>query len=575
MKVSAPPDASTDHMPDIAEARGEKTLSPSPWSSWWRDTFAKWGYLITPHRLSVVLYIVLAVTLVRLTQSLLTSGSSEALYRHDVVWSRLGMSWLLFLPAACAWIAGALLFQHDDDTSLANVRPVSRCVVFRIVSRGTNVDCLLATIARCNAEMARTPLFPYLIHVVTDANSVDLPINTSNSIVINFDDVIHNKHNNNDYQGLVFHTRVPSWYTTPNKARFKARALHYAAKTAVDCFGIPDDAWIVHLDEETRPTSNAIKGIAKHIAGVERPHWGTGTQLLQRQMNDDEEKREDERKEEERAMIQSKPPPIGQGMLVYHRGWQRHPLMTLADMRRTGEDVGPYFLQHWIGTPIFGVHGSFLLVRADVERALGFDVGPLGSVAEDAWWILVAMSSGVRTSWVSGCMEEQAPQTFRDFLHQRQRWYAGLCFTAFLCPVHLRYRLVLLFNVVTWTLVPCLVPIQIIYMTITLNQHRYIWPGLRIIADLILVISVATYLSGLIINLREHGTTRVRAIIWVVLIILFMPVFWVMEAAGTIFGFLSLFSSTSRNFYVIQKSLQCPTEYSSVFQTSHTQYGAV
>jgi beta-1,4-mannosyltransferase len=40
------------------------------------------------------------------------------------------------------------------------VQPIDKLVAFRIVSRGTNIGALLATIRRCQSEMAKTPLSP-------------------------------------------------------------------------------------------------------------------------------------------------------------------------------------------------------------------------------------------------------------------------------------------------------------------------------------------------------------------------------------------------------------------------------
>jgi len=119
-------------------------------------------------------------------------------------------------------------------------------------------------------------------------------------------------------------------------------------------------------------------------------------------------------------------PRIGQGRILYYRHLRSHPLLTLADMIRTGDDVTRFRTQFWSGMLFCGMHGSFILVRCDVERSVSFDVGPDGSVTEDAWWAYQQAFNGREFRWVDGFIVEQSPERWRDFAKQRQRWYSGL-----------------------------------------------------------------------------------------------------------------------------------------------------
>ena len=51
------------------------------------------------------------------------------------------------------------------------------------------------------------------------------------------------------------------------------------------------------------------------------------------------------------------------------------------------------------------MHGSFILVRADIERTVSFDVGLEGSITEDAWWAFAQAFFGREFRWVDGCHE--------------------------------------------------------------------------------------------------------------------------------------------------------------------------
>lgn len=444
---------------------------------------------LTLHRLFLLLFLTGSVIGFYFVQNAIWPPKLSG--REHQLWAWLALIWLLPLPSTIAWIVGALMYKHN--TNLDDVTAINFPVVLRVVSRGTNADCLLATIRKCQQEMKKSPLFPYLIEVVTDGDVFVAP-----------DDLD------------VLHTKVPVDYTPGNSTRFKARALHYAARYSV----VPPTAWILHLDEESQPTSSCIKGVAQAVAKCEQTN--------------------DVRR-------------VGQGLILYHRGWKTHPFLTLADMRRTGDDVGHFYLQHRLGFTIFGLHGSYVLARQDLESELGFDVGPRGSITEDAWWILRAMEKGVRTMWVDGYMEEQCTQSVIDFLKQRRRWYVGLLKTSFFCPVKFGTRFFLLYNTLNWMLVPLVLPLQLAYLIASIVLERYVPPVIRVLTLLILVTAYSVYLSGLVLNMREHGTPWYRGIMWTFLLIIMIPFFHLFEIAAILMA-LFAYSDNAKGFHVVQKS---------------------
>ena len=121
----------------------------------------------------------------------------------------------------------------------------------------------------CQSVMRKNSYFPYLIEIVTDADVFEAPDDKD-----------------------VLHLKVPMEYQTPHDTKFKARALHYACVASL----VPDDAWIVHLDEETQPTSSSVKGICKFVTRCERT--------------------KDRRR-------------IGQGCILYHRSWSSYKFCLL------------------------------------------------------------------------------------------------------------------------------------------------------------------------------------------------------------------------------------------------------
>jgi beta-1,4-mannosyltransferase len=446
-----------------------------------------WG-LATGHRFSVVLIMTVIVSGLYLLQWLLWPHVRHPHGLFAEMWSWGSLLWLgAVLPGACG-LAGLLSYKHATD--LDEVEPIDTLVSFRIVSRGTNIEALVSTIRRCQKEMARSPLFPYVIEVVTDANPLavfppDFPPG-------------------ND----ITYMQVPADYTTPNGSLFKARGLQYA----VEHSALPLDAWIVHLDEETQPTSSGIKGICAMI-----------------------------REERDTAM-----PRIGQGAILYHRQWRPHPVLTLADTVRTGDDFGRFHFQHRLGVTVFGLHGSYIVVKNSVEKQIGFDFGPKGSITEDAFWALVAMQAGYRCRWVDGYVEEQSTQSVSDFVRQRRRWFQGLTKVALYAPVKLRWRFCIGLNSALWAMAP--------FGTLYTIGHFFHGFEIRAWVTLFANLSLASfgtlYLIGLRANLDEHGiTSRLRRLGWCTAQVLLLPVFTFMEGAGV----LGAIFKPVAGFHIVQK----------------------
>jgi egghead protein (zeste-white 4 protein) len=399
-------------------------------------------------------------------------------------WSLSSLLWLsAAVPAACA-LAGLLM--HRYPRNLRSVRPIPQLVCWRIVSRGINIEALTATILRCRAESRANPLFRYIIEVITDASPDGLPSPAADLAYI----------------------QVPASYQTPAGTRNKARALEYALRYS----RLHDDAWIVHLDEETHPTPSGIRGIARMIA------------------------------EEERSGRLR----IGQGTIVYHRDWKAHPFFTLSDCSRTGDDLGRYHLAMRLGIPLFGLHGSYIVVRNDVEKHVGFDVGPAGSITEDAFWACLQMQAGRRCRWVDGYLEEQCTQSLSDFMKQRRRWFNGLVKVVVYAPVRLRWRATLGISMAAWALAP----VALAYTLAHFAVGGYIDPWVRALANGSFAVYITTTLVGLKVNLAEHGVTgTTKRAAWCVAWLLLMPVFGLMEGASVGYAM----ARPSSGFHVVKK----------------------
>ncbi len=441
---------------------------------------------ITGHRARAIVFSV-AVTAILLAAHWLSPGgrTPQTLVEEIVSW--MSLLWLGALLPGSLGLIGTLLYRFPPD--LDDVRPTNRMICWRIITAGKNIDVVLSTIRRCQAEMARTPLAPYIIEVVIDE--------CWNVALLPKEDV--------DLRIVV----VPREYVTPNNSRFKARALHYALLHS----RISETAWVVHLDEETQPTQSAIKGVCKFIG-----------------------------QEEASGRLR-----IGQGALLYHREWERHPFLTLADNVRTGDDFARFYLQHRLGITIFGLHGSFIVIRNDVEKATGgFDFGPHGDITEDAFWAIKAMQNGLRCAWVDGYLEEQCCLSVIDFLRQRRRWFHGLVKTALFAPVKLRWRLGLGLNTMLWALAP----FAVVYTVFSLFYGVEIPPVVQALASYSFATYALWYVTGLKTNMDEHGIKNFWKRVQLSLLQIFLlPVFCVLEGLGVLWGL----ATQAKDFQVVKK----------------------
>jgi egghead protein (zeste-white 4 protein) len=404
-------------------------------------------------------------------------GTEEAILK----WASL--LWAVPVAPALFGVVGLLLYRRPARVT-SPLPQLDTLVCFRVVSRGDNVGALRATVANIRHEMAESPLFPYLIETVTD-----LPVDIEPG---------------DDLRKMV----VPRGYTTPNGSLYKARALQYALEVSP----LPDEAWLMHLDEESHLTPSLLVGIQRAVAA-----------------------------EEASGELR-----IGQGAILYHRSLRKHTFLALADSIRTGDDLGRFYLQQRLGITLFGMHGSFILVRNNIEKTIGFDFGPAGSITEDAFWALRQMEDGRRSRWVDGYLVEQAPGSVRDFIRQRRRWFVGLIKVARHAPVRHRYRAFLGASVMLWSLSW----LGLLYTYVELVVGISIPLPIQIAGNFGYGTFLALYVLGLKINLDEFEPVGLhRAACLYALQVLLMPVFCVLEAVGVVYGIVK----PETGFHVIRK----------------------
>ena len=252
---------------------------------------------------------------------------------------------LLPLPLAICHTCGLILYNvFPDRPKLQNSPLLGPKIQIRVVTRGDYPDLVRRNVKKNFETCAKVGLNNFQIEIVTDKSiSLDgLPTSIIREII------------------------VPNDYRTKTGALYKSRALQYALEPDINQLS-PDD-YIVHLDEETLLTENSVRGILNFVNSNEYD--------------------------------------IGQGLITYANDTIVNLLTTLADSMRVGVDLGCLrFCLKKFHRPPFLFKGSFVVCRAECEFEITFDNGRAGSIAEDTYFAMLAMSKNKKFGWIEGLLD--------------------------------------------------------------------------------------------------------------------------------------------------------------------------
>jgi cellulose synthase/poly-beta-1,6-N-acetylglucosamine synthase-like glycosyltransferase len=295
---------------------------------------------------------------------------------------------------------------------------------------------------------------------------------------------------------------VPQNYVTHNHPKYKARALQYAIEQREQKEENTSDTWIYHLDDESMITKQGLLSILDHA---------------------------DNNRE-----------PIAEGLITYP-----NKIDVGSKLVKYLDAVRPTFCYtccamlksqkkpDWL-------HGSNLLLRADIEKNIGWDFP--NTCAEDSLFGYVAYKKyGGIFGWHGGVLEEQSPFTFSDFIRQRQRWIKGtfenLGRMGMKEKIKTSYRMISWFfgSVSFFTLIPSLL----------IKQLYPLFLAPLFVLDTIILFAV--YQIGLEMNFSKVG--KKQRILEHLKILVVSPILWFLEAIPMALYFFR----RAKNFYVIKK----------------------
>lgn len=363
--------------------------------------------------------------------------------------------------------------RDENDGQLPNL-------VIRYVTRGDNPDIITESIDKA-------------FEVTKKFENVSVEVATDNAVIFTPEMIEKNYSNLTE---LV----VPGDYKTENRSVFKARALQYALENST--IGTHD--FILHLDEESHVTPDAMLGIYQHIY--------------------------------------KNPGKVGQGTIVYNRSlftgnWKKT-FCTMADAIRISDDLSRFRMAFNIGKPIFGCKGSFIVIKNSIEKDVSFDISPKLCITEDASFAFSLHQKHYEFAYVEGYISEISPSTFVDFIKQRARWMRGLWLIVFKHQGNPWRRVIIGLGMITWSLIF----LNIVSFVSFFVLSNYDLPtSLAVINGIIFATYIFSYLYGGIAG--GYGFISILGI-------LLTPLFLLLEAISAIYA---LFTMDMCNFHVIKK----------------------
>jgi len=296
---------------------------------------------------------------------------------------------------------------------------------------------------------------------------------------------------------------VPQDYATFNNAKYKARALHYAVEQREKNEENSDDTWIYHLDDESMITKQGLLSILDHADNNRQPIAG-GLITYPNKIN------------------------VGSKLVKYLDAVR--PTFCFSCCAMSGSNKKP----NWL-------HGSNLLLRADIEKSIGWDFS--NTCAEDSLFGYMAYKKyGGIFGWHGGVLEEQSPFTFRDFVKQRQRWIKGNIEN--LNRLGLWEKAKTAYSLVSWFLGAASFITLIPSFLIDQSYPIFLIPFFILNTTILF----GVYQIGLGINFGKVG--RKQRVYEHIKILLLSPVLWFLESIPMV---LYVFNKDRAKFYVIKK----------------------
>ena len=373
----------------------------------------------------------------------------------DYLW----IIWSMSILFSIEYLRSILKYRHPE---IDNFRHHTVFLIFQITTKG-NEACVEYTIRKLCMACKAAAFDNYRIDVVTDSQ--------------------------NDFFAKVNMIHVPHTYQTPNRSKYKARALQYAVEWRRARSQYRSDIWIYHLDSETIIDPSCVIHALKHA-----------------EISDE---------------------PIALGMNVFpNKFFESNRISAFIEsIRATGNyDIAIQIKEN----KIYYLYGSNLLVRADVEDKVGWDYDTL---AEDSAFGQRAFYDMNYKIGVFGAIAHEQPAlSIRQSIKQRERWFYGSVQNLPLMPRWIKFRQ--LVRLISWMLGAPAGIVTIIALVINQNIPFFLMPLFLFNYGAIIFI----YTFGLRQNIKSLELSKLKAGILYLEVAVLAPILAMLEGVGPFIG---------------------------------------
>jgi len=294
---------------------------------------------------------------------------------------------------------------------------------------------------------------------------------------------------------------VPAAYETPRGSRFKTRANQYAMEMRRTALENTSEEYVYHLDDDTHIGKDTAASLAEFIEL-------DGDRFL-----------------------------LAQGVLAFPHYLTPSRFCRFADSIRPADDLTRFaFFTGALGTPLGGLHGEHLIIRADIEDEIGWDFP--NTVIEDAYFAIeFATRYSGRSTVLNSYSYGASPASISDLIRQRRRWIEGLLRLAINRELPLVPKIPLLYSILTW----CVAPLQFVGLallvsyTTGIDNTSPISPWFLPLWSLGLAYVFWQYIEGLKVNLSASDRPGSFAY-YALLMIPAVYVITLVETIGVVLG---------------------------------------
>lgn len=395
---------------------------------------------------------------------------------------------LMTIPQVLFNFLGLTIFNtFPGKVQLIGSQLLAPFICIRVVTRGDFPELVTKNVSRNMNICEAAGLKNFMIEVVTD-KAINLP-----------------KHQ--QIREIV----VPSEYKTKTGALFKSRALQYCLEDNVNI--LTDTDWIVHLDEETLLTENAVRGILNFVMNGQH-HFG-------------------------------------QGLITYANEHVVNWLTTLADSFRVADDMGKMRVQFYIfHKPLFSWKGSYVVTQVGAEKKVSFDNGLDGSVAEDCYFAMKAYTMGHTFNFVEGEMWEKSPFTLWDFIQQRKRWIQGILLVVHSKNIPVWNKIWLAISCYSWVTLPLSTSNVFLAAVCPIPCPQF----LDVICAFVGAVNIYMYIFGVLKSFSLYRFGVWRFILFIIGAVATIPINIVIENVAVVWGLIG----KKHKFYIVNKEIKIP-----------------